>query len=285
MGWIAAVIACGYNHDNSVLPSLLDCLAKRIEFVALVDGAAQREVDHANVVARFQRDRLVDGGDHQAVGARAVGIEDAQVDDAGAGCDSFEGLGVLGAGGIKAIAGDEARDVSAVTVLIAGRRVSRHERLLIHHSRERKNAQVEIGMIAHAAVNQRHSDAGAGIARLPGKRGIHRDGGTAERWRQRPVGADVDDIRLIGEALDGVAVELGDDAIDQRQVCQNRAPKFNDIVYQAIHKAQQPVAIQLRSGRILHDDLNLLGRGIALQFGRQFRGVGMCCHRHRNDQE
>src|SRR4029077_19502986 len=72
-GLIASVVAGGDYHDDAVLPGFFDRLAERIKFVTLIDGAAEREVDDANVVARFQRDRLIDGCDHNAIGRAAVG--------------------------------------------------------------------------------------------------------------------------------------------------------------------------------------------------------------------
>ena len=53
-------------------------------------------------------------------------------------------------------------------------------------------------VIADAAVDQRHSDTGAGPVRLPGPFRVDRVGGITQGWRlQRPVEADVYDIRLV----------------------------------------------------------------------------------------
>ena len=119
-----------------------------------------------------------------AIGAGAVLIQHSQVDEACAWRNPFECLAVENAGRTQAVASDETGDVSAVTVLIVGARVSRHEGLLIYNSRQRKNALIKIRVMAHAAIDQRHSDARAGVVRLPGEGCVHRCGGVAERRRQ-----------------------------------------------------------------------------------------------------
>ena len=79
-----------------------------------------------------------------------------------------------------------------------------------------------------------------------------------ERWCQWPVLADVYDTRLIRQAHDAVAVEQSDDAIDQRQLPQDRAPKLQNVVGHATDEAEQSAAIQLRAGGVLHNHLRLL---------------------------
>ena len=93
-GLVAAIITGSYDYHNSIFPSLLDGLAQRVEFVGFIHRAAQRKVDYTNVVTRLQRDRLVNGSDHLAIGARAVLVEHSQIDDACAGGNSFESLAV-----------------------------------------------------------------------------------------------------------------------------------------------------------------------------------------------
>jgi len=148
----------------------------------------------------------------------------------------------------------------AVPVLVRGARASRHKGLLVDHSRKGNDAAIQIRMIADPAVDQRDSNASAGIVRLPREGCVDGNGGIAERWRQGPVAADVDDIRLVREAQDPIAIELSDDAVNQRQGPKDRAPEFHDITYQTIDEAEERAAIHLRSWGILHDYLYLLRR-------------------------
>ena len=156
----------------------------------------------------------------------------------------------------------------AVTVLVAGVRVSRHEGLLIRNSRERKNAMIQICMIAHAAIDQRHSDAGPGKVRLPREICIHRRRGAVERRKHRPILADVYDVWVVRQVHNAIAIKQRDDAVDQRQLSENRSTQLQDIVHQAADKTEQSATVHLRSRRVLHDDLYLLGRLIAAQFRR-----------------
>ena len=102
-------------------------MAEWVEFVGLVDRAAQRKIDHADVVFRFQSDRLVDGGDHHAVGAGAILVQNSQVDDVRARSDALESLVENGPVETDAIPRDQAGDMSAVAILITGAGVSRDE--------------------------------------------------------------------------------------------------------------------------------------------------------------
>ena len=78
---IASIISRRHYHHDSIVPGHLDRLTQRIKLVRFIYRAAKRKIDHANVVLRFQRNRLVDGSDHLAVGGAAVRVKYSQVDD------------------------------------------------------------------------------------------------------------------------------------------------------------------------------------------------------------
>ncbi len=76
----ASIVAGGDDHDDPAVPCRFHGLAERILGVAGRDAAAERQVDHADVVGVLESNRLLNGGDHSAVGADAVSIEGAKVD-------------------------------------------------------------------------------------------------------------------------------------------------------------------------------------------------------------
>ena len=82
---------------------------------------------------------------------------------------------------------DQTCNMGAVPVLTPSVRISRHEGLLIHNSRQRNNAMVQIGMVVHAAVDQRHTNPCSGIVRLPCIFCINRSGGIIGRRCQGPI--------------------------------------------------------------------------------------------------
>src|SRR6266705_1690393 len=106
-----------YNNDAR-LPGCLDGLAKRVELVALKYRSAQRQIDDADVVGTFESYGCLNGGNHVAVSADAILIQRPQINEIRIGCNLFEGVEVLRAGRICAVACDNARDVGSVTVLV-----------------------------------------------------------------------------------------------------------------------------------------------------------------------
>src|ERR1700692_1521437 len=121
----------------------------------------------------------------------------------------------------------------AVTKLIVGAGITGNEALVPDHARLSPRPAIQIRMAADAAVNHRDSNAGAGVARLPGRERIHRWRSIAESRRKWPVQADVYDIRLVREVHDAVAIKHRNQTIDQGQLRQDRAAKFQNIVDQA----------------------------------------------------
>ena len=103
-----------------IVPGCFYRLAKRIERVAHRNSAAEREVDDANVIHILQSDRLLNGCDDGAVGAAAVSVERAKIDQGRGRRDTL----ILPAREIS-VASDDAGDVRAVTVqVIVARRSS-----------------------------------------------------------------------------------------------------------------------------------------------------------------
>src|SRR5579863_5597897 len=115
-------------------------------------------------------------------------------------------------------------------------------------------------MIADAAVDQGNANSRSAIVRLPCEWRVDRAVGVDVRGRQGTVGADVHDIRVVRKALNAIAIENRNQAIDQRQISENRAAEFDNVIQQTIDEAEQSAAVQLGSRGILNDDLRLLRR-------------------------
>ena len=81
----------------------------------LVHAGGDREVDHADVERGAVRDRVVDGRDDVADVAVAGAVERLEHDELGAGRDA-----AARAVRVEAVAGDDARDVRAVAVVVVG---------------------------------------------------------------------------------------------------------------------------------------------------------------------
>src|SRR5205807_7791674 len=113
---VAALVAGRGNHHNSRSPGSLDSLTEGIERIALVDLAAKRKVDHANVVGRFQADRGLDRPNHAAVGAGAVLIQHTQVNNVCIGCDSFECMRKVEPGGKPPFTRNDSGNVRSVAI-------------------------------------------------------------------------------------------------------------------------------------------------------------------------
>ncbi len=64
----------------------------------------------------FRRDRHFDGRDDAGVAAATVSVQNAQVDQAGTRCDTFEHACASGA--TLAVGGDDSGDVLPMTILI-----------------------------------------------------------------------------------------------------------------------------------------------------------------------
>src|ERR1022692_701493 len=88
----------------------------------------------------------------------------------------------------------------AVAELIVSARIARNKTLTPDHARESQETTIQIGMAANSAVDQRDSDAGAGVTGLPRGERIHGRRGVAEGGSQRAIEADVYDIREVHNA-------------------------------------------------------------------------------------
>ena len=84
-----ATIVAGGDHDcDARSPGFLNLLAQRVECVALVDGAAQGEIDDSDVVRGLERNGLIDSLNDRGVGTNPVFVKNAQVDEVGVGSDA-----------------------------------------------------------------------------------------------------------------------------------------------------------------------------------------------------
>src|ERR1019366_905022 len=194
---VASPVARSNYHHNASLPGGFHCLAHRIERVALEHRTSQRHVNYTDVVGVFQRDRLLNGGDHLAVGARSVLIEYTQVDDVDVGSHTGKLCGIsICRAGTDARATDQAGHVCSVSELVCGGSVARDKALAIDHTAGTAGV-VQIGMIGNAAVDDRYSDAGAVLGNLR-RRNVRLDRGGVVLVRgghaNRTIGRDVGDV-------------------------------------------------------------------------------------------
>src|SRR5437016_7083009 len=89
-GVVAPLVSCRHDHNDSRSPGGFDGLAEGIIDVRLVHLPAQRKIDHPDVVGALECDGLLNGGNHQTIGARAVLIQHAKVDQLDVRRDSHE---------------------------------------------------------------------------------------------------------------------------------------------------------------------------------------------------
>src|SRR5579863_6060605 len=142
-----------------------------------------------------------------------------------------------------------------MAVLIGRAEVAGQKTLVPNDSGGSEKSAIEIRMAADSAIDQCHSNAGACVTGLPRCECVDRRRSIAQVRLQGAVEADVDDIGLVRQAHDAVAIEQRDYAIDDRHITQDRTAQFQNVVYQTIDEAEQPAAIDLCSGRILNNNL------------------------------
>ena len=187
---------------------------------------------------------------HGAVGAGAVLVEYAQVNQVRLRRDSLEGLRVVRTSRTRAISGDQSCNVRAVTILIVPAGVPGNEALTPYHARQSEQSAVQIRMAADTAVDHRDSHTSACVTRLPCGKRIHRRRSIAEGWRQRSVKTDVSHIRLIRRAKEcsirGRSATIA--------FTSGSAFKIEPSVEQKLKIQQSRLAV------VLHDDPRLRGR-------------------------
>src|SRR5581483_3024405 len=134
------------------------CLAQGIQLIAFKNRSAQRKIDYPDVVRVLQADGRVDGGDYGTVGAVAVLVEDAEIDNVRVGSDSFEVESVAVADRPRAVPGDNPGYVPPVAIMVVG--AAAHEIVFVDDS-QFSRCILKIGMVADAAVDHGNPDAGA----------------------------------------------------------------------------------------------------------------------------
>ena len=88
---VPAVVSRSHDHNQARLPGDLHRLPERILHVAFKHIAAERQIDHANVVGVLQSDSALNGRNHLCVRAAAVRIEHAEIHQIRAGGHSEDG--------------------------------------------------------------------------------------------------------------------------------------------------------------------------------------------------
>ena len=114
---VLAEVPGGRHHDDPGVHGALGRERQRIGLVRLGHRSANRQVDHAEVEGRLVDDGPVERRDHVADDAAPVLIENLQAHDVRIGRDASTSTQ-----GVEAVAGDDPRDVRAVTAVVVRRR-------------------------------------------------------------------------------------------------------------------------------------------------------------------
>ena len=230
---LAEVARRGDDHDAGI-DRTLGGECQRIGLVRLGDARAHREVDDADVVRHAVGDRPLEGGDDVADDAGAVLIEHLQADDVRR--RRHAGMRAVG---IVAVAGDDPRDVRPVPVVVVGGRQPLDEvdeardALTVDDADRARRALVgEVVVPAgDAGVDDRHADAGAGVAPLLLCRA------NARRHRRavivpgnRTVVVDAQNLRALGDHLDDPIRELDGHAVDELEAPAEPTPELLDLL-------------------------------------------------------
>src|SRR4051794_4020748 len=77
---------------TTVMPAFQACssLTQRIRGIALLDCAAERQIDNPDIVSGLDRYRAIDRADHGRVRALSVCIQNTKIDELCTGRDTFE---------------------------------------------------------------------------------------------------------------------------------------------------------------------------------------------------
>ena len=227
---LLAKVAGGRDNDDAGVDRALGGQRQRIGQVRLGHLRANREVDDADVVRDAVRNRPLEGSNDVADDAAAILIEHLQADDVGRRSDA-------GAGAVRviAVAGDDARHVRAMPVVVVRRRQSvdevdeRRRPLAVHHAHLAVGALIRHVVVqgGDAGVDDRDADAGAVVAvLLTDGAGADRHRGTIEVLAGRPIVVDADDFRALGQGLDDPVRQLHDHAVDQLQLAADTAAQL-----------------------------------------------------------
>jgi hypothetical protein len=191
---------------------------QRIGRVRLEHAGRDRQVDDADVVGVLDRDRVVDRLDDVADITVPVSVEDLERNEVGARRDAS-----ARAVRIEAIAGDDARDMRAMTELV--RRQLREPDTRGQIAGEvpevddaRRKLRIErVGVIqvvvlgGDAGVDDCHANTLSGEAELPPRqRGADRGAGAFERGKRIAIGDHARDARFLGKRFEREVVDVGD---------------------------------------------------------------------------
>ena len=251
-----AVVAGGHHHHDASLPRLFHGQAKRIGLIGFIDRAAQREVDHPDVVLTLQGDGLLNTGNHVAVSAVAILIQHPDIDQVDARGNTLDGPIVSAAGGVRTRTGDQPRNVGSVTKHVAG--AARGKLFPIN------NLAADIGIIADAAVDNRYANAGAIHAELISQISTHGGHGLIQHDHRvapdGPVGRDVFHIRIIGQFPQHVGRNRIMAGFDQIKLVLQRASAVGYFL----------VMFFRWNGLVADDDVEIARRIVATKIFRQF---------------
>src|SRR6516164_10610783 len=214
------VASRGNDHDAGV-PSGFHGLAERIERVAFIHPAGQRQIDDSNVVAAPQGNCLLDSRNYVAVGAGSVLIQHAQIDDGSFGRDALiVARVVLETVRNVSVSGDDSSHVYSVAEVIISSAVPGNEALRVDHARDTRVLVVrQVENTGHAAVDDGYADAGAVPAigvRYVGIHGLvdHAIGRTTHLTVRR----DVNNVGAGGNVVQAAGVHRDQLSVDNRQI-------------------------------------------------------------------
>ena len=183
---VASQVACRRYHDNPVFPCRFHRLTEWIPIAALINRAAQREVDHPHIVLTLQLHRLLDRGDDDAVIAHAVLIQHPQIEDIRVRGDSPQVADGARPDRDLSITSGDTGDVCSVPVIVILDSTA-DEALPVHHSRLAGSGGREVGVRIDSAVNDGDADASAVQSVAPGKRSVLGGSGIVICTRHRTV--------------------------------------------------------------------------------------------------
>ena len=185
----------GRRHDDDARARCgFNGLYQRVTGGGLEDRMAERQIDDVDAEGSLVGDGEVDGVDHIARVALAVGVEDAQGDDPGARRDTF----VLPVGG-RAAAAEQARDVRPMAVVVSGR--DQISRSAVEEVVEVETAGEVVDRL-DAGIDHRYADARSGERRRRQSERVAKRGDRRTRTGAARNGV-AEDLRVGMDAGDG----------------------------------------------------------------------------------
>ena len=248
-GVVHAEVACSRDDYDARLDGAPGGKREWIGVVGLEDARGHRQIDDADVVAVLDCDRVVDCRDHVADVPESLCVEHFQTHQA-----RTRRHAAPRAVGVVAVAGDDARHVRAVTVLV--NRLIRHPdpRVRCHRevaevndarvrSRRVRAGQVQVVVPGRdSRIDHGDADPAAGqVVGVAGDRRRNRGARSLQRREHRVVGANPGHLGISRETGERRVVDVGDERSYLREFASRNAAAARDDA-------------RVRAAAKLHDD-------------------------------